>query len=156
MSHRERQVHLPEDLESVSRGRHFVRDALLEWDLEALVEDAQLATSELVANAVRHAKTELTLTIRVDDVVTVAIRDGQPELRRPIPADSDYLAENGRGLHIVAAVADDWGITTAVNGKIVWFVMARPDASASDADLLQFARSGPASRTRQVDTSAAR
>jgi anti-sigma regulatory factor (Ser/Thr protein kinase) len=155
MSLLERQLRLPEDLASVRTARHFVRDALLEWDLAPLIEDAQLATSELVANAVRHAGTDLTLTISVDDVVTVAIRDGQPELRRPVPADGDYLAENGRGLHIVATIADDWGITTAVNGKIVWFVMARPDIGGIDADLLQFARSTATRRRGRADASAA-
>lgn len=136
MSLLERELHLPEHLSSVTRARHFVRDVLLEWDLAPLVEDAQLGTSELVANAIRHAGTDLMLTIRVDGVVTVAIQDGHPELRRPVIADADFLAENGRGLHIVAAISQDWGITTAVNGKIVWFNLALPDTAGHDAGIL--------------------
>lgn len=140
MSAFERELHLPEDLKSVTKARHFVRDALLEWDLEPLVEDAQLGTTELVANAVRHAGTDLILRVRVDGVVTIAIHDGHPELRRPVIADAGYLAENGRGLHIVAAISHDWGITTAANGKVVWFKLALPDRGARDADVLDFNR----------------
>ena len=139
MTFLERELHLPEDLPSVTRARHFVRDVLLGWDLEALVDDAQLGTSELVANAIRHAGTDLVLTIRVDGMVTIAIQDGEPELRRPVIADSGFLAENGRGLHIVAAIAQDWGITTAANGKIVWFNLALPQSGRDDADVLQMA-----------------
>lgn len=143
MSEWDRQLHLPQDLRSVTRARHFVRDVLREWDLEPLVEDAQLGTSELVANAVRHAGTDLLLSIRVDGVVTIAIHDGQPELRRPVIADADVLAESGRGLHIVAAIANDWGITTAANGKVVWFNLALSDRLGADADVLELHSSGP-------------
>lgn len=139
MTFLERELHLPEDLPSVTRARHFVRDVLVGWDLEALVDDAQLGTTELVANAIRHAGTDLVLTIRVDGVVTIAIQDGEPELRRPVIADSDFLAENGRGLHIVAAISHDWGITTAANGKVVWFNLALPESATDDADLLSMA-----------------
>ncbi len=140
MSLLERTLDLPEHLSSVTRARHFVRDVLLGWDLEGLVEDAQLGTSELVANAVRHAGTDLVLTIRVDGLVTISIQDGQPELRRPVIADSDFLAENGRGLHIVAAIAHDWGITTAANGKVVWFNLLLPESGAGGADVLSLDR----------------
>lgn len=136
MSAVERELRLPAHLSSVRQARHFVRDVLLGCDLEALVDDSQLGTSELVANAVRHAGTELVLRLRVDDVVTIAIEDGQPELRRPVPVAGDQLAESGRGLHIVAAVAQDWGIRTAAGGKVVWFTLARPDHAGGDADVL--------------------
>lgn len=131
-----RELSLRAELGSVKRARHFVRDVLLEWDLEGLVDDAQLGTSELVANAVRHAGTPLHLTVTVDGVVTIAIHDGDPELRRPVMADADELAESGRGLYIVAAISRDWGITTAPNGKIVWFNLALPSSVATDAAVL--------------------
>lgn len=151
MSMLERDLHLPEHLSSVTQARHFVRDVLLGWDLETLVEDAQLGTSELVANAIRHAGTDLVLTIRVDGLVTIAIQDGQPELRRPVIADSEVLAENGRGLHIVAAIAHDWGITTAANGKVVWFNLALPASEGDDADVLSIHRRRPADPPVETD-----
>ena len=137
------ELRLPGDLTSVTRARHFVRDTLLAWDLAGLVEDAQLGTSELVANAVRHAGTDLLLSLDEDGPVTIAIQDGRPELRRPVAADADFLAENGRGLHIVAAISADWGITTAVGGKIVWFVLASPRTDGADASVLSFTRRDP-------------
>lgn len=137
------ELHLPAELASVTQARHFVRDTLLAWDRPELVDDAQLGTSELVANAVRHAGTDLVLRISEDGPVTVAIQDGHPELRRPVATDAGFLAENGRGLHIVAAISQDWGITTAVGGKVVWFVLASPHSGGDDAPLLSFERRPP-------------
>jgi anti-sigma regulatory factor (Ser/Thr protein kinase) len=134
---------LPCHPSSVTRARHVVRDLLEEWDLAALGEDAQLGTSELVANAVRHARTELLLTVRSAEAVTISIRDGDPQLRRPVTGEADTLAESGRGLHIVAAISRDWGITATEGGKTIWFTLARPDDGRSDADVLNIKRSRP-------------
>lgn len=139
----EREAHLPAHLSSVTRARHFVRDVLMEWELPAVAEDAQLGTSELVANAVRHAGTDLRLSIRLDRSVTISIRDGQPELRRPVAAEANFLAESGRGLHIVAAISQDWGITSTDGGKVVWFVLAIPTSDRADADVLTLRRRHP-------------
>lgn len=138
-------VELPCEPISVTRGRHFVRDALLGWEMPRLVDDAQLGASELIANAVRHARTDLVLTVEITDgAVTISIRDGKPELRRPVPASSDSLAEHGRGLHIVAAISSDWGVMTATGGKVIWFSLSLPDSGTVDADFysLDARRSG--------------
>lgn len=146
----EQVLDLPCQPASVTRARHYVRDLLLEWGLPRLAEDAQLGTSELVANAVRHAGTDLQMTVRRGDCVTISIRDGIPQLRRPAPREENHLAESGRGLHIVAAISSDWGVLMAAGGKVVWFSLALPDESTSDADVLPMAgrRSGrvPADR----------
>jgi anti-sigma regulatory factor (Ser/Thr protein kinase) len=108
-SARERELLLTCELASVRTGRHFVRDTLLEWNLARLVEDAELGVSELVANAVRYAKTEVLIQLSAGSQVTIAVVDRDPVLHRPVrPAQDDLLAESGRGLRIVAAVADDW------------------------------------------------
>lgn len=133
---RERQLVLSCRLASVPLGRHFVRDTLLGWDLERLVADAELGVSELIANAVRYARTEVTLTVTADEQVTIAVLDGEPRLHRPVPPlPDDMLAESGRGLRIVAAVADDWGIEARTGGKSVWFSLVLPDRTTADADL---------------------
>jgi anti-sigma regulatory factor (Ser/Thr protein kinase) len=137
----ERELLLSCRLESVTTGRHFVRDTLLDWDLARLVEDAELGVSELVANAVRYAKTDVTLTISVETEVTIAVIDSEPRLRRPFRyATDDLFAESGRGLRIVAAVADDWGIEARSGGKAVWFSLALPDRAVADAELVSFAQ----------------
>lgn len=135
-SARERELLLSAQLASVRAGRHFVRDTLLEWNLARLVEDAELGVSELVANAVRYAKTEVLIQVSAGTRVTIAVVDQDPVLHRPVqPAADDLLAESGRGLRIVAAVADDWGIEARTGGKSVWFSLALPDRATADADV---------------------
>ena len=135
-SARERELLLSCQLASVRAGRHFVRDTLLEWDLERLVEDAELGVSELVANAVRYAKTDVLIKVSADTQVTIAVVDRDPVLHRPVhPTPDDLLAESGRGLRIVAAVADDWGIEARTGGKSIWFSLALPDRATANADL---------------------
>jgi anti-sigma regulatory factor (Ser/Thr protein kinase) len=133
--HRRRTVDLPCELRSVTEARHLVRDTLLAWHLPQLVDDAQLGVSELVANAVRHARTPLELTVALEDGVTIEVRDRQPELRRPTFGAHDVFAEGGRGLQLVSAVAQDWGIRARADGKVIWFVLKAPDASVPDAHL---------------------
>ena len=136
MNPKDQVLQLPCHPSSVTVARHFVRDTLMAWNLPRMVEDAQLGTSELVANAVRHAGTGLHLSIRGGDMVTISIRDGDPQLRRPVVPEGDYLAESGRGLHIVAAISADWGIVSEHGGKVVWFSLAMPDSASTDADVL--------------------
>lgn len=134
--HLRRTMELPCELQSVTIARHFTRDVLEEWGAPELVDDAQLGVSELVANAVRHARTPVALTIERGRGVRIAVRDRHPELRRPsFGSQVDAFAENGRGLQLVAAIARDWGISARGDGKVVWFALDAPDASAPDADL---------------------
>src|SRR3954467_2222403 len=96
---RRRELGLSCRLASVTQGRHFVRNTLLDWDLARLVEDAELGASELIANAVRYARPEVPLTIWAGDEVTVVVTDRDPMLHRPIQhVGHDLLAESGRGL----------------------------------------------------------
>jgi anti-sigma regulatory factor (Ser/Thr protein kinase) len=136
MTTAERSLSLPPELSSVRRGRLFAREVVTEWGLESLADDVQLGVSELITNAVRHAGTDVLLTLRRDTVVTVEVRDADPDLRHPAPLNQpDLLATSGRGLHIVAAVSQDWGVTSRPDGKAVWFTLALPDSSSVDADV---------------------
>lgn len=156
MNPTEQQMHLPCHPASVTRARHFVRDLLIEWGLARLADDAQLGTSELVANAVRHARTDLLLSVARGATVTVSIRDGDPRLRRPVSGEDDALSESGRGLQIVAAISHDWGVVSAGGGKTVWFSLAMPDRATTDADVVSMAgrrptREHPAARQESLD-----
>ncbi|BBC29232.1 ATPase/histidine kinase/DNA gyrase B/HSP90 domain protein [Streptomyces graminofaciens] len=97
------------------------------WDLTALLDDAVLATDELFANAVRHASSDSSDTVAVvlecsERELRVTLADSSPAL--PVRRAVDGSAESGRGLSIVAALADDWGTEPpepGAVGKKVWF-----------------------------------
>ncbi len=107
--------------ESVAGARHFVKDLLSEEPRE-IVEAAELMTSELATNCVRHARSDFELAIRRSrDEIRVEVSDhgqGQPVVRSPTPRE-----QSGRGLQIVQELAEDWGITSLPNGKLVWFTL---------------------------------
>jgi hypothetical protein len=129
---RDRSISLAPELDSVTTGRHFVRDLLLGWDLGAAVEDASLAVTELIANAVKHARSAVRVRVAVDDDILVSVCDAAPALRPARPPGP--LAESGRGLQIVAAVSRAWGIEPAASGKCLWFRLPLPASVSPVAD----------------------
>jgi hypothetical protein len=87
-----------------------------------IVEAAELLTSELASNCVRHAHTAFELAVDSREEIRIEVRDtgkGRPEMRSPTPRDP-----SGRGLRIVEAVASAWGISPSAGGKVVWFTLA--------------------------------
>lgn len=85
-----------------------------------LREDVALVTSELVTNAIRVALHRVAVRVTAErDTVTVSVTDngpGEPRLRRPDPDDP-----TGRGLLLVEAVAQRWGVLrTDARTKTVW------------------------------------
>jgi anti-sigma regulatory factor (Ser/Thr protein kinase) len=108
-------------------ARAFVREALQAWNVAEVDHVAELLTSELVTNAVRHAGSPITvrafhqpsrLRVEVEDTSSAA-----PTLRRPPPEEP-----SGRGLLIVDRLADEWGTDVHPGGKTVWFEMHLPAA----------------------------
>lgn len=105
---------------STGMARAFVRDLLAAWDCDADEDVALLLTSELVANAVRHAATRLAVDVRLEDeVVRVEVHDTAAALPEVRPVDLSALG--GRGLHLVEALARRWGVDPEPGGKVVWF-----------------------------------
>jgi anti-sigma regulatory factor (Ser/Thr protein kinase) len=108
-------------LESIADARRFVRDRLSGQPRET-VEAAELMSSELATNSVRHAVSDFELRVHLSrDEIRVEVSDhgqGQPVPRSPTVRD-----QSGRGLQIVQALAQDWGITPSSNGKLVWFTL---------------------------------
>jgi anti-sigma regulatory factor (Ser/Thr protein kinase) len=103
-----------------------------------VIDDALLVAAELVANAVRHAQTEFTVTVRVrPGVVRLEVFDR--DTRPPALLGLDSESTSGRGLHIVAGLARDWGWQTAegddgISGKRVWAELASGSASGPASD----------------------
>ena len=121
---------LPGIPESVPVARRRVRDALGLHGLGEFTEDAEFITSELVANAVRHACEDGTRTIGVilthagtPAAVTVAVSDSSPHV--PVRRDTQAGSEQGRGLQIVEALSAHWGWRCGGGGKVVFAVLAR-------------------------------
>jgi anti-sigma regulatory factor (Ser/Thr protein kinase) len=105
---------------SARAARRFVADTLSDWSCGHLADDAALLVSELVTNAVIHARSDVALRLwRTGSGIRVEIadRDPKPVVRRP--ADPEALG--GRGLYLVDTLARDWGVRPAKPGKAVWF-----------------------------------
>lgn len=104
--------------------RRQLADDLAAYDLPAqTIDDAVLVASELVGNAIRHTDVSRSGTLNVSwDVdesgVRVAVAD--PSSQEPRLRAAGIEDVSGRGLAIVSAVSDDWGVERVAQGKRVW------------------------------------
>ena len=111
-------------------ARRFVAAALADLGLGHLEDGAVLAVSELVTNAVLHARTDVDVAVDADDEqVRVAVGDLSSDL--PVQRSYGAHATTGRGLGMVRALVDDLGVTTRATGKTVWFTLLRTGGAAS-------------------------
>jgi hypothetical protein len=150
---------LTPDLQSPARARAWVAAICLEWALPAIGDDLALATSEIVTNAVLHARTPIAVEMSVaNGVVEVQVRDLSPLLPTVLPVRNDLVSDiehlllssdgpedddlrhtswvvgssgsiaAGRGLHLLEAVTDCWGVSLLphLQGKVVWFSLTVP------------------------------
>ncbi|WP_211364472.1 SpoIIE family protein phosphatase [Micromonospora palomenae] len=132
-----RRVRLPADRRTPAAARALVRSVLAEADLDDLLNEALLLTTELSTNAVEHARTELDIEVVADPVgLTVTVSDFATgpvdELVVGIRSDTeniDEVSERGRGLLLVDHFASRWGTTYLPTGKGVWFRLDRPGAA---------------------------
>jgi anti-sigma regulatory factor (Ser/Thr protein kinase) len=114
---------------SASGARRFVVSALRREAVPSeRVDLAALLTSELVTNAFLHAGTETRVSVRVNQTIRIDVFDGGAGGVALRSVDVD--ATRGRGLHIVDALADDWGHDDTPEGAHVWFEIAREPAAA--------------------------
>lgn len=119
-----RELALPADPTAPRRARALLQDAAAEWGIDDdLHQDAAMVATELVANAVDHARTTSTFTVGLDGTgLHVAVRDGRAD-RTPRPRPVDPTAPRGRGLQMVDALTESWGVTVHADGKTVWAVL---------------------------------
>jgi hypothetical protein len=143
------------DARSVGMSRDFTVATLRRWGVAERREDIAVVVSELLTNALRHASShsgglEPRWPIRLGllqcgPCVLCAVAD--PSDKAPEPREPDYLAESGRGLHVVEALSDKWGYSAACNmGKVVWATFwtetGPPLVSANTGDAAQRAAHG--------------
>jgi anti-sigma regulatory factor (Ser/Thr protein kinase) len=114
---------------SVRAARDFTHATLHRWGAAERSDDIAIVMSELLANALRHAlpasaDIRLRRPIRLGllqpgPCVLCAVAD--PGTAAPVPQAPGFLAETGRGLHIICALSDAWGYTAlSDSGKVVW------------------------------------
>lgn len=121
-------VVVPHHARGARQARHRLATALTGTIPAALLADVISVAAELVANAVRHAEplpggvVRLAWRLRTSDEgrsVEVRVTDGgAPQLPRPRSATTDD--PDGRGLTIVEALADRWGVDRDGLGQSVW------------------------------------
>jgi anti-sigma regulatory factor (Ser/Thr protein kinase) len=146
---------LPSETRAAAAARRFAAAQCDAWGLARLCEDVVLTVSELVTNAVVHARSSATLTISLSgDYLEVAVADdsARAPIVRPVRLDLEADIEQviaravedldtrapvwhvgeagsiaaGRGMLIVDAVSDEWGVNRLAYGKEVWFRLRAP------------------------------
>jgi anti-sigma regulatory factor (Ser/Thr protein kinase) len=138
---------------AAGEARRFVTTTCNRWGISNVVEEMTLAVSELVTNAVLHARTHIDVELCVTNntlVLCVSDRDVRPPVPRPVRldllADLDAVPSPGlrpdmderhpamhvgasgsigagRGLLIIDALADEWGVSDRADGKEVWLTI---------------------------------
>lgn len=117
---------LPVDLCAPAMARALVHDACADWSATDAEEAAAIVATELVSNAVQHARSTCRVTVTVDSQgLRVGVRDYAPGYEpRPRPVDTTRAA--GRGLHLVAMLSSAWGVHQHPDGKTTWAQIALP------------------------------
>ena len=122
-------IDLPPIPPSIPVARHVVRELLRAWRAPHDHEDAALLVTELVANVIDHAQAEANLSLELsiaDRWLRIAVVDGSAV--RPVVQELSRDRPRGRGLMMVQAIADRWGVESHRGGKRVWFELVPPEA----------------------------
>ena len=121
-------VDLPPHPSSATRARRLAREHVAACPPE-VIDTVALLVTELVTNAILHARTKLHLEIDVMPTrIRLRVKDGCPQ----VPVVRHYGAEDvtGRGLALVELLATDWGIEETPDGKAVWCEIVIPVTEA--------------------------
>jgi len=129
-------LRVPWKQSSGREARRALVSSLRDLKVDAtVVDEAEIVISELVGNAVRHAKPLPDGTIRVTwtvrgDVVEVEVTDGGGPTT-PRPAPRALMATTGRGLRIVRGYAHEWGVLEDRGNRTVWVSLGGPSRRRS-------------------------
>ncbi|MEU6369290.1 SpoIIE family protein phosphatase [Streptomyces sp. NPDC046931] len=110
--------HVPMDPAAVGEVRAAVTRRLAEWELEELTFTTELILSELVTNAIRYGSPPIHVRVLRGRSLICEVFDGSstsPHLRYAAMTD-----EGGRGLFLVAQLAERWGTRYTPTGKVIW------------------------------------
>jgi hypothetical protein len=124
---RPRRISLPSGPTAPCEARGHVVAYIYAWDVPVDRHLAELLTSELVTNAIKHETGDFVMLVisctwgqlRID------VHDTSPSM--PVPIDAPTDSEGGRGLMLVTSMATDWGWYRTSAGKAVYFMLAFAD-----------------------------
>ena len=144
------QTTLPADAGSASAARQWACRLCQSAGLEVDLDVVALVVSELVTNAVSHARSEVTVTLSADRLadggttLRVEVSDADSRLPRLEPVDGTALG--GRGLQLVTSMAGRFGVEAGEFGKTVWVELSAAQQPALGEPLRL---EDPAPRPRQ-------
>ncbi|MEU6285115.1 ATP-binding protein [Streptomyces sp. NPDC047028] len=134
---------VPHGPAGVGKARHRMRAQLRGGGVsESVIDDAVLILSELLSNACKHGRPlgdapagdgDVRAAWQVDahGRLVVEVTDGGGPTR-PAPATPSVTARGGRGLNIITALADDWGVRDDVHGEVTVWVLVHEDVHDPD------------------------
>ena len=117
-------------LTSVREARSVLAEPMKRWELEDLIPTTELLVSELVTNAVKYSRGEVTLRLVNERALVCEVIDSSgalPRLRSPSGDD-----ENGRGLQVVRQLSQRWGARRTTAGKVVWCEQPLPGSAGME------------------------
>ncbi|MDN3266475.1 ATP-binding protein [Streptomyces sp. MA15] len=135
---------VPHGPAGVGKARRRMRAQLRDGGVpESVIDDAVLILSELLSNACKHGRPlgdslagdgDVRAAWRVDPRgrLVVEVTDGGGPTR-PAPATPSVTAHGGRGLNIISALSDDWGVRDEVPGEVTVWVVVHEDVHDPDA-----------------------
>ena len=123
-------------LTSVREARSVLAEPMKRWDLEDLIPTTELLVSELVTNAVRYSRGEVTLRLVNEKALVCEVTDNSGALPRLRQANSED--ENGRGLQVVRQLSQRWGARRTATGKVVWCEQPLPGSASALDDVQPF------------------
>jgi anti-sigma regulatory factor (Ser/Thr protein kinase) len=130
---------------SVRLARHAAHVVLSVWELAYMEETVVLIVSELVTNAVRHARETDVIEVNLH-VTRTCLRIEIQDCDRhwPQPRIPDGFEESGFGFVLVDALADKWGVRETAAGKAVWaeLDMRRDDVSPGPFGIISYRTPG--------------
>ncbi|MCF3167958.1 ATP-binding protein [Streptomyces violaceoruber] len=137
---------IPHGPAGVGQARHRMREQLRGNGVsDAVVDDAVLILSELLSNACRHGRPlgrhdeagdgDIRAAWRVDTAgaLTVEVTDGGGPTR-PAPATPSVTARGGRGLNIISALAQEWGVRDDAPGEVTVWALVAAEKPPGDED----------------------
>lgn len=109
----------------IGQVRRIISAQLRYWHLDSLIDQTALGVTELLTNVHRHAQPDKSCTVEIElllERLTVSVHDHDPRL--PTVREADDSSTSGRGLALIAAVSESWGVRPRGGaGKVVWFTL---------------------------------